>query len=189
MKDFYFGTPFLSKQAAVNWDQSVALLNSMLASFSNQTSKNFHHLIACHEIPPIAKEFESFVTFIQLSTPIPKNRSEMLLDKGMKKQAIGCYLRNANFNGYLMLLDAVDFVHKDLVKYSLKDGDKNGYLINKGCMCYQGSKKIIFVNENFDKQCGSCAIFNLKNDELPTALTDENNRFSQFKSHRDWVAQ
>ncbi|EXJ09018.1 hypothetical protein [Nitrincola nitratireducens] len=189
MNSFYFGTPFLSKQVAVNWEKSVKMLNAMLASVANQSCLDFHHIIACHEIPPIKEEYKSFVTFINVNSPIPKNRAEMLADKGYKKQAIGNYLRQKKGSTYLMLLDADDLIHRNLVDYVLKNKNPHGYLINKGYMYYFGAKKILPITKSFDQQCGSCAIFYLTHDELPLTLKDEDNRYSRFKSHRLWSQQ
>ncbi|RAU18246.1 hypothetical protein DN062_08405 [Nitrincola tibetensis] len=186
MTSFYFGTPFLSKQVAVNWEKSVTMLNSMLASVANQSCKDFHHLIACHEIPPIKNEYKSFVTFIPVNSSIPQNRAEMLADKGYKKQVIGHYLHQRVGSAYLMLLDADDLIHRNLVDYVLENKSPHGYLINQGFMYYFGAKKILPLTRNFDQQCGSCAIFYLTQDELPKTLTDEDNRYSSFKSHRFW---
>lgn len=185
MTMFYFGIPFISKHAAVDWDKSVALLNNTLSSVAQQTDKRFRCLIACHDIPDVREEYKPFITFLPIDTPPPDSLSLMRQDKGRKKREIAVHLRQQG-GGYLMFLDADDLVHKKLVEHALAQQAEHGYILKHGYMYYTGARKIMPVEGVFDQQCGSCAIFRFAPDDLPTSVEDETRYFSMFYKHATW---
>ncbi len=182
---FTFGTPLISKAAAVDWDKTVALLNDTLGSLAQQTDKRFRSLIACHDIPEIREEFKPFVTYLPVDTPIPKEIMEMRRDKGRKKREIAMRLRSLG-GGYLMILDADDLVHKDLVKYALEANAPHGYIVKNGYMVYSGAEYALPLTGDFNQQCGSCGIFRLNVEDLPKDVSDEGSYYDTFGSHRTW---
>lgn len=183
----YFGIPLISKDASVNWDQTVNLLNNTLSSIAQQTDKRVHALIACHDIPPIAKRFQPLVTFLPVDSPIPQTVEAMRADKGRKKQEIGLHLRSLG-GGYLMFLDSDDLIDKDLASYVLNTQDPSGYIIKSGYEYYSDTGNLLLQKGNFDQICGSCAIFNLKEEDLPQHAEDKECFFGKLQSHRGFEA-
>lgn len=181
---FYFGIPLISKKAAVNWEQVVALLHATLTAVAQQTDQRFHCLIACHDIPQVDARYAPFITFLPVDAPIPQNVTEMRRDKGLKKRKIGVHLRQLG-GGYLMFLDSDDLVHQDLVKYALETQNSHGYVINTGFEYDSGSGHLT-LRKNFNHICGSCAIFRLECEDLPATMEDDDCFYSKLQSHKQF---
>ena len=183
---FYFGIPLISKKAAVNWEQTVDLLNATLASIAQQSCDQFHCLIACHDIPPINKEFKKFVTFLQVDAPIPTGITEMRQDKGRKKRRLSAHFVEQG-EGYLMFLDSDDLVHKDLVKYALETDNPNGYIVQIGYE-YNSHTNRLMRRNNFNNICGSCGIFRLKPEDREVDKQSDAFFYNKLQSHKEFDA-
>lgn len=168
----------------MNWDHTVRLLNNTLASIAQQTDSRVHCLVACHDIPPIDEAYQHFVTFLPVDMPIPATVMEMRADKGRKKMEIGVHLRKLG-GGYLMFLDSDDLVHRDFAAHVLNTNAANGYIVKNGYEFYSDNQRLL-SRRDFNQVCGSCAIFNLKEEDLPKSAEDENCFYSKLKSHKEF---
>jgi hypothetical protein len=182
----YFGIPLISKDAAVDWEHTVALLNNTLSSIAQQTDKRVHVLIVCHDIPVVHKRFLPLITFLPLDLPIPTTVSEMRADKGRKKLEMGIHLRTLG-GGYLMFLDSDDLVHKNLAAHVLNTQDPNGYVVTSGYEYYSDTHSLLVQKNGFNHICGSCGIFKLNVEDLPVDANDSNAFHCKLQSHKEFA--
>lgn len=84
----YFGIPLRSKAVSSNWDDVMRVFNRTLQSVYRQTNPDFRIFVACHEVPGLSEQYDERVEFLIADTPYPKNRKEMMLDKGWKLSMI-----------------------------------------------------------------------------------------------------
>ena len=90
----------------------------------------------------------------QIDTQVTKSivRPQVRLDKGTKYILA---LSEVDDDNYVMIVDADDFIHRDLVR-TIHNSNKDFLRINKGIqMGIDDSFKHI---DNFDKKCGTCNI-------------------------------
>lgn len=162
---FVFLTSLIHPDASEDYQLKVELLKKTLTSLSHQKNKNFKVIVAVNEISNL-EEFPKFVDFILLDTPVPesyKNTKKITYedirsDKGIKLSA--ALLASKKYNPhYVMVIDADDFVHINLVETILNSQDEvDLFFVEKG---YEISlKEIAYRNlDNFHEKCGSCFIF------------------------------
>jgi len=121
-----------------------------------------------------------------LNSPIPITSDEKMVDKTIKKLAIGYQLR-LHGGGYLMFLDTDNLVHCHLVEYVLDHQHPHGYISKRGYELDTRQQKIRPL-KSLDRLCVSCAIVYFQSDDLPTHPQDDSSGtyFSQFKAHPTW---
>ena len=122
---FLFAVPLVAKMVARDWDRACHLLACTLDSILNQTDSDFMVALVCHDVPDIPQLSDPRVIIIHAASPLPRNPSEQMYDKGFKKRLAFSYL-NKMGGGWVMLVDADDLVYKDLVSYGRKINPKYG---------------------------------------------------------------
>ncbi len=185
VEPFLFAIPLVAKEVARDWQRVCSLLQCTLNSILAQTDKNFSVVLVCHDVPDIPQLSDPRVIILHAASPLPRNPSEQMYDKGFKKRLAFSYL-NKMGGGWVMLVDADDLVSKHLVSYVRKINPKYGLLIDRGLEFDCVSKKISKAFK-FNRLCGSSAIFRFSISELPSEVDQQEMTLSDhFESHRLW---
>lgn len=186
----YFCIPLRSKKTSNNWSNVERLFNRTLNSILKQKDNEFKVFIACHDIPNTELQKDSRVKFIKVTYPVPQNTEEQMIDKYYKKRFLMQEVYK-NGGGEVMFVDADDIISNNISKYINDNKEKNVdlWIINKGYEYYE-DKKMIKKCPKFYNVCGSCAILNLKTNELPEKVEFEgyirNNKYIFDYGHTKW---
>src|SRR5688572_2871997 len=128
---FFFSIPLAPKRDERSWRRISSLLADTLASLQQQTDGDWQAVIAGNEKPDIAEFDDPRVMFISVETRMPGAYSEKIADQNTKRAAAFEHIRRAG-GGYVMMLDADDLVHRELVAFVRKDGNPFGYVFDQG---------------------------------------------------------
>lgn len=126
-----FGVPLRSKASSKNWETVSLLFNRTLWSLYNQTCPEFKIVVACHEIPLLAREYDNRVEFIRVLIPYPTNLQEQLTDKGYKVHRIGQRFRELG-GGYGLIADADDLYSNRIARFVQDHPGENGWVTRTG---------------------------------------------------------
>lgn len=159
----YFGIPLRSKAASKDWSKVSMFFNRTLWSVYNQTDPNFRIIVACHDIPKLTHAFDDRVEFIQVNSPIPRTKEEMMLDKGHKVHTIGMRIRELG-GGFTMMVDADDLQSNRIAEYVNTHPDANGFLSHNGYYWHVGDN---FIKKGHKFPNGSSTIVKYSVDDLP----------------------
>ena len=162
----YFMIPLMSKKAAKDWNMVSDLFNRTLWSCYNQTDPDFRILVACHEIPKLAKKYDGRVEFMQVSekdAPLPETQKEKMIDKGYKTHTLAMRLRELG-GGFAMMVDADDLISCHMAEFINRHPDENGYYVKTGYVYFVGDT-YMKVMPKFSS--GSSCIVNYSVRELP----------------------
>lgn len=182
---FYFCIPLRSRASTKDWPRIVRLLGDTLRSVFAQTDKRFEVILACQDVPDLPELADPRVTVLTTEAPTPTTFEEGMRDKGRKKRMMGVEVGRRG-GGYIMLVDADDLVSNRLVEHVLKDDNRRGYLIRDGYML-DTDRRLAKSLPDFDQRCGSCAVFYLRREDLPTSVGDDSPTFfAQIRSHMEW---
>lgn len=153
-----FIIPLKSSKNDQNWGLTCKLLNQTLSSIEGQTTTDHYTFIVCNEKPTITANTNK--TSI-LSTDI-LIEGEYTHMKGCldKQQKVYFGLSSAqNLNpGYVMIIDADDLIHRDLLSYCHNQSRYDGFILNKGYVLHFGQKHMIKRND-FHLLTASSVIF------------------------------
>lgn len=165
----YFGIPLRSKRVANNWDNIQMLFNRTLWSVYNQTNSEFRIIVVCHEIPELTKRYDDRVEFIQVNSPIPMTKHEMMVDKGYKVHTIGMKIREYG-GGFTMMVDADDLISNRIAEYVNNNQSENGFLSHNGYYYHIGDN---FIKKGHKFPNGSSTIVKYSNDDLPNCYYEK----------------
>ena len=165
----YFGIPLRCKAASNNWEKVSLFFNRTLWSVYNQTNPEFKIIIACHDIPHLIHSFDQRVEFIQVKSPIPRDKEEMMLDKGYKVHTIGMRIREYG-GGFTMMVDADDLQSNQIADYVNKHKSANGFLSHNGYYYHVGDH---FIKKGHKFPNGSSTIVNYSEEDLPYKYYDQ----------------
>jgi hypothetical protein len=154
-----------------DWSKVNELLYHTLNSIKGQANQNFIAFVCGHDYPDVMSEFESerFI-FIRANFERPDSPERGRVDKRNKRHLIANEIHRRQ-GGYMMYLDADDFVHKDLVDFVLKDNNRRGYVLSKG-YAFDYSNRVLGIipgvwRKNFSSVCGSSGIVYFRPEDLP----------------------
>jgi hypothetical protein len=154
---------FRHPESTNNYSQVVHLLKETLNSLIHQTNGDFRVYIGCN-IKPELDIVDTRVQFCTINSPLPKNRQEVLFDKGVKR-AISIQTANAEVNPeFFFLLDADDLVSKDCVDELHKldwQNSSGGYWLERGYLLDMFNRKAQ-EKYGFNRYCGSSLILSAK---------------------------
>lgn len=193
-----FIIPLKSRKVAQDWKITSHLLEQTIYSLNNQTCKDFYAVIVGHESPDLSPTAQDAVKFLASPFAIPPLKKsgnyryhrdfDRILDK-YRKIALGLSELRQEKLSYVMVLDADDLLHKDLVSYVLQKMNPNGYIIRCGYQYYSKIKRII-ARTDLDKICGSTTIIHTSHVPFPEEVTADT--ISQipwcYLSHADMEA-
>lgn len=164
----YFGIPLRSKETSKNWDMVSMLFNRTLNSVYNQTNSEFKIIVACHDIPVLNREYDERVEFIKVTSPMPKNKEEMMIDKGHKIHTIAMRIREYG-GGYTMMVDADDLISNRIADYVIKNDSENGFISQNGYYYHIGNN---YIKKGHKFPNGSSTIVKYDINDLPNVYYD-----------------
>lgn len=159
----YFGIPLRSQASSNNWYNVTEYFNRTLWSVYNQTDLNFKIIVACHDIPILKRHYDERVEFIQVNSLIPKNKEEMMYDKGYKVHTIAMRIREYG-GGFTMMVDADDIISNRIAAYVNNHSDANGFLSHNGYYYHIGDN---YVKKGHKFPNGSSTIVKYSVEDLP----------------------
>jgi hypothetical protein len=167
---FFFSIPLAPKRDERSWRRASALLSDTLASLQQQTDADWRAVIAGHDRPDIAALSDPRITFIEVDWPQAASHTAGVTDSGRKREATLQHIRGAG-GGYVMMLDADDLVHRNLVAYVRRDMNPYGYIFDKGYQEHYptGSMRALPTRGDippFHRICGSCAVFHFTPEDI-----------------------
>ena len=184
---FYFVIPLTGRTEQVDWDTVSSLLAGTLRSILGQTHKEFRVVICSQDRPDIPELDDERVAFLQgqMDYPSPDRESERA-DKGEKVQQV---LNHAVKEGATIIcrMDADDRISSRLVEYVIERPQPLGHLISKGYVWdYRNawlcpSSKAL--KAPFHKRCGSCSVFDFRQNPLEVKREDIAGFIRGFGSH------
>lgn len=181
---FYFGIPLRPRARSRDWDRVVTHLRATLSSCLNQSDPDFRILIACNERPDV--QSDQRIEFVHVDADAPGYPQESMLDKGRKLSAIGCRIRELG-GGAIMLSDADDLVHRDVVRHARSRPQAAALIADRGYDLADPQRGLIPAPW-FDRSCGTCAVLRQQPAELPSTLDEPEPeaRFLIRAGHHQW---
>lgn len=169
---FAFVVPLRNPSVANNWDATVGLCVETLRSLVNCNDPRYEVILVCREFPDL--NLPENVTILRYPFPEPEKHWEgQHIDKYLKIKMGLVELRKRGAYYYVMKFDADDLASKEIVPWVLSDGNKNGYVIEKGYRLNCTTREIIKINSCFHKACGSSNILYATPESLPASMDDE----------------
>lgn len=186
---FTFAIALTPRETARDWARVEALLDRTLASLRAQTDPDWRALIAVHDRPTLAVP-DPRIGFVDVDWPVtpPGPHND---DSGRKKHLLSDLLRDQG-GGYLMVLDADDWVDRDLVAVAREriGPEDVGGLIHAGLAVDLATLNIAPLPHPaleglpFHRFCGSCGVVLIRPEaETPIARDP----FATLRSHHRWV--
>lgn len=180
---FWFVIPLRGKAASTDWNRVCRLLRDTVRSALNQTDPDFGIIIACHDAPDLGDIVDPRIVVLQGDFPVPTTLLEQSHDKQGKKRMAAAEVRRRG-GGYFMLLDADDFVSRQIVAHVRATGERDGYYIPRGYE-YFAEDNVIRPLDDFYRLCGSCYILRFASSDLPESLdSPAHTAFDRFTNHR-----
>lgn len=105
-----------------------------------------------------------------------------MLDKGRKKFRALSMIRE-NPTPYVMLADADDLIHCNLVKTIENDPSESGWFLRTGYFYYESGWPYLVRSTNFDIRCGTSIIARVQAHELPTVEDEWVERPFELEEH------
>src|SRR5262245_8692883 len=149
------------------------LLAATLRSVTNQTSDDYVVIVVGNVQP--AFPLPPKVHFVPVDFPPPSDikgpktgRDAVVWDRGTK---IGVALLKAReFDpDWVMIVDADDFVHRELTAFVHAHPGAPGFVVSEGWM-YSASRQQIREVDEFNRTCGTCFLIPYEAYEVPTGL-------------------
>lgn len=160
-----FGIPFRSKASSSDWEQTIKIFQRTMHSVFGQTDEEFQVILACHDIPPFDEREDKRLKILVSPTKIPKNKEEMMMDKGFKMGMIATEFRNRG-GGYLMMVDSDDLISNQIATYVKKHPNENGFVSQFGYV-YREGDEFVKKTPHMYHICGSCSIVHYSPEDLP----------------------
>ena len=185
---FTFGIALTPRANARDWALVQALLDLTLASVLSQTDGDFRVVIAGHDRPRLPNDDR--ISFVDVGWPVepPGPHND---DSGRKKHAINDWLLEQG-GGLFMLLDADDWVDRDLVATARRriGPEAIGAVMLRGFAVDLMSLRAAALPDeavfsgDFHRLCGSSTVANLRPGHLDPLRRDP---FSILRSHHQWL--
>jgi hypothetical protein len=178
---------FRHPESTNNYSQVVQLLEDTLYSLINQTDQNFSVYIGCN-IAPELDIVDTRIQFCPIDCPLPSNRKEILMDKGVKRAiAIQTAIKNVSPDLFF-LLDADDLVSKYCVAelHSLETTKSaGGYWLERGYLLDMFNRR---VQEKcgFNRYCGSSLVLNSQ--VVTDVLFLHKDNLQSMRSYSDFIS-
>ena len=172
--------PFLAKDVAKNWKQSVYILQNTINSIINTERSDLKIFIICHQIPPLTSH--KCIEYHPIKTPVPNNTFEdKVHDKGIKVMT-GVQIAYKKQFEWVMFMDADDLLSSTFKDIKL-DKIYDAYVFSKGYTWSVGSK-YLYSKNRFHKICGTSYIMKLNKMLFPNWLDNKAMRICD-QSHSD----
>lgn len=181
-----FAIPLRAKKGTEAWKTVESNLKSTIASVVRQKDDDVLIMVCGHDKPDLG-EFDDSIVWVQADWDPPGEPGRGSWDKTQKRRRILIECKNRSLNEfYCFLLDADDFVDRDIVDFIRRDNNQRGYIIDKGYVLDKSSGALAEMSpprRPFHKSCGSCAIFWLTADDLPDSEGKSSEYWQALKEH------
>jgi hypothetical protein len=164
-----FVTSLRHPDSSRDYGRVLALLARTLRSLDAQTDRRCRVVVVANQPPhlPSGLTIDARVVHVDFPAPTPpaggrSSIEQVRRDKGTKL-AVG--LAEVE-GGHVMLLDADDYVHKDLTRFVAEHPESPGWFIDDGLM-YDSRTGLCLPVPRFNTVCGSSLV--VRRDLLPTA--------------------
>ena len=164
-----FVTSLRHPDNARDYAQNELLLQGTLHSIAQQTSDAYIVIVVSNV--PLSFPLPDRVVSITVNFPSPTppgahpSYADVVWDKGTKL-GIGLIAARDYTPDYVMVVDADDFVHRDLVAFTVRHAGSSGWYISKGWR-YSGVRNVFRSLRAFHLQCGSAYIMPLEAYAIP----------------------
>jgi hypothetical protein len=158
-----FIIPLKSSKNDKDWDLTCKLLNQTLSSIEGQTTTDHHTFIVCNEMPKItANSDKTSILSTDICIEGEYTHKKGCLDKQQKVYYGLLKARELNPH-YVMIVDADDLIHRDLLSYCHNQSGYDGFILNKGYVLPFGHKHMTKRND-FHLLSASSVIFSYNQD-------------------------
>ncbi len=180
-----FAISMRSAKASAHWPDAVLRLEQTLNTLLGQSDQNFQVVVAGHERPDLAQLASPRVTWLSIDRPAPTEPAGYTADKLAKRRLIGAHLRATGFSGFLMALDADDWVHYRFVEWLRRSPPHFASFFRAGFTVNYGKGSIWLRSPEagtgtFYRACGSSSVFRLQNEDFPATADRDATRASGF---------
>lgn len=181
---FAFAIPLKPRSACSDWEAAQRNLRRTVRAAQAAAGEDGLIVVACHDEPDLGDTAEN-VHVLPVPFPEPANMEDAGRDKARKRRAIGVWLRETGHGPvYVMLLDADDLVHRDVVKHALAEAH-GSYLVNDAYSFDLRRRLLQRRSQGFPWARGSCFVCQFALDELPMSVDDTASPFAQFGAAPD----
>ena len=186
-----FGISLRARTANSDWRETCELLSATLGSVLRQSDSRFRVIICGRDWPDIQEMADERIEFLRALVAPPRQTSRFERDKSIKRMIMGLRLR-ALGGGLFMQLDSDDFVHRDLVAFTLADRAGDGVVVTHGYVLDRQRNLIAPVPGvwpvEIDRVCGSTAIIRYEVDDIPSKAVFYSARPFLFMMNRNHTA-
>ncbi|MDZ8236398.1 MAG: glycosyltransferase family A protein [Nostoc sp. ChiQUE01a] len=169
-----FIVPLKSPKVSKDWSLVSRLCSRTLNSIIRQTCPDFKIILVCNE-PPENYSQDSRIEIVTDSFPIPKNTGEVYLDIKLKVKR-GMLACKGFGEGYVMRMDADDFIHQELVSFVKNNYGSNGWYFPKGFV-YQEGMRSIYLRNDFYCWSATSNIVWLTEKDLPKSMETPDDKY------------
>lgn len=183
-----FVTSLRHPDNATDYSFNERLLQKTLSSIEAQTSDDYHVFIVGNKRPLFTMPPK--VEFIEVDFEPPvavrgvhADRSGFVRDKG-SKIGVGLMAAKKLSPTWVMIFDADDFVHRDLVRYVHQPSETEGWVIREGWI-YSKSRNGYRRQNDFNRTCGTSYVIPFEAYGVPDALPLDASQDSVIDAYGD----
>lgn len=154
-----FVIPLKSKAASKSWETVSKLLERTLQSVCNQTSRDFHVVVVCHDRPCLQHDYSS-VEFLEANfdPPLLLNPTSGMADQERKLRIGAYYASTIAPTSHLMFVDADDCVSSNLAEFVKLHQHCHGWFLDQGYEYQDRNSRIKHRKQGFSRICGTSNI-------------------------------
>lgn len=158
---------------AADYEHIEQLLRATLRSIESQSDGDYVTIIVGNRAPAFALPVRTHFVQVDFSPPMSVNgphadRSGFIADKGTKI-GIGLIAAREYDPTSVMIFDADDFVHRDLVTFVNARPASPGWYVDKGWI-YSASRNGYKHQDRFNRTCGTCFVLPYSAYKVPSDL-------------------
>ncbi|WP_345752729.1 hypothetical protein [Microbacterium rhizophilus] len=159
---------------AADYPRIESLLAETLASISQQSSDDYVVIVVGNREPSFILPPRTHFVPVDFAPPAATNglhadRDGFVRDKGTKI-GIGLLAARAHHPSHVMIFDADDFVHRDLVQFVRREVGAPGWVIDKGWI-YSRARNGYRRQDGFNRTCGTSYIIPFDAYRVPEGLS------------------
>ena len=166
---FIFIIPLVAKSRSKDWKHVNYLLGLTVRSIYGQTNQNFRIIVSCHDEPDLEKNLKDKIEYVKVDFT-PGAPVENLEGNGQRdrnwKVCHGLVAARKYDPDYIMVMDADDWLQKDVVDNILSTQPENGYFFDKGYELDYSTGRA-YTRDDMTHLCGSTFVLSKDFTYLP----------------------